>query len=85
MQACNYKYPASRLIIIINVINKQTFLNIQCMQSAKTELIPVIIGATGTISKSSRPYLSNLTGKHEIKELHKAAILGNAHTYFGKC
>jgi hypothetical protein len=55
------------------------------MQNVKTELIPVTIGATGTNSKSSRQYLSNLQGKHEIKELHKTAILGNAHTYFGKC
>jgi len=34
-------------------------------------VIPVIIGATGTISKSLRQYLSNVTGKHEIKELQK--------------
>jgi hypothetical protein len=28
-------------------------------------------GATGTISKSLRPYLSNIPGKHENKELQK--------------
>jgi hypothetical protein len=39
----------------------------------------VINGATGTISKSFRKYLSNLTGKHEIKELENTAILGTAH------
>jgi hypothetical protein len=42
--------------------------------------IPVIIGTTGTISKSFRKYLSNVPGKHEIKELQKTAILGTAHT-----
>jgi hypothetical protein len=36
--------------------------------------------ATGTISKSFRKYLSNVPGKHEIKELQKTAILGTAHT-----
>jgi len=42
-------------------------------------VIPVIIGATGTISKSLRQYLSNIPGKQEIKELQKTAILGTAH------
>jgi hypothetical protein len=40
---------------------------------------PVIIGATGTISKSYRKYLSSVPGKHDIKELQKTAILGTAH------
>ena len=43
-------------------------------------VIPVIRQATGTISKSFRKYLSNIPGKHEIKELQKTAILGTAHT-----
>jgi hypothetical protein len=42
-------------------------------------MIPVIIGATGTIPKPFRKYLSNVPGKHEIKELQKTAILGTAH------
>ena len=42
-------------------------------------MIAVIIGATGTISKSFRKYVSNIPGKHEIKEVQKTAILGNAH------
>jgi len=33
----------------------------------KTKVIPVIIGATGTISKSFRKYVSNIPGKHEVK------------------
>ena len=32
-------------------------------------MIPVKIGVTVTISKSCRQYLSNIPGKHEIKEL----------------
>jgi hypothetical protein len=40
-----------------------------------------ITGATGTTSKSLRQYLSNIPGKHEIRELQKTAILGTAHTH----
>ena len=42
-------------------------------------MIPVTIGATGTISKSFRKYVSNIPGKHEVKELQKTAILDTAH------
>jgi len=45
----------------------------------KPKVIPVIIGATGTISKSFRKYVSNIPGNHEVKELQKTAILGTAH------
>jgi hypothetical protein len=54
-------------------------IEIQCMCNAKTNVIPVITGATGTISKSFRKYLSNISGNHEIKEVQKTAILGTAH------
>ena len=54
-------------------------IEIQRMWNAKTKVIPVIIGATGTISKSFRKYVSNIPGKHEVKELQKTAILGTAH------
>jgi hypothetical protein len=50
------------------------------MWNVKTNVIPVIIGATGTISKSFRKDLSNVPGIHEVKELQKTAILGTAHT-----
>jgi len=49
------------------------------MWNVKTKVIPVIIGATGTVSKSFRKYVSNISGKHEVKELQKTAILGTAH------
>jgi len=54
-------------------------IEIQRMWNVKTKVIPVIIGVIGTISKSFRKYVSNTTGKHEIKELQKTAILGTAH------
>jgi len=58
---------------------KYLIIEIQNMWKVRAELIPVVIGATGTISKSLRLYLSNILGKHEIKELQKAAILCTAH------
>ena len=44
-----------------------------------TKMVPVIIGATGTISKTFRKYVSNIPGNREVKELQKTAILGTAH------
>ena len=49
------------------------------MWKVKTRVIPVIIGGTGTISKSFKKYISNISGNHEVKELQKTAILGTAH------
>jgi hypothetical protein len=49
------------------------------MWSVKAKVIPVIIGATGTISKSFRKYVSNRAGNHDVRELQKTAILGTAH------
>ena len=41
--------------------------------------------STGAITMSFRKYVSNVPGKHEVKELQKTAILGTAHIgYFGK-
>jgi hypothetical protein len=42
-------------------------------------VIPAVIEATGTISKSFRKYVSSIPGKHEVKELQKIAILGTSH------
>jgi len=49
------------------------------MWNLKTKVIPVIIGASGTISKPFRKYVSNVPGNHEVKELQKTAILGTEH------
>jgi hypothetical protein len=49
------------------------------MWKVKTMVIPVIIGVTGTISKSFRKYVSTIPGNHEVKKLQKTAILGTAH------
>ena len=57
---------------------KDLTIEIQHMWKLKTRVIPVI-GATGTISKSFRKYISNIPGNHEVKELQNTAILGTAH------
>jgi hypothetical protein len=46
----------------------------------KTNVIPVITGTTGTISEPLIKHLSNITGKHEIKKLHRSHIGHCKHT-----
>jgi len=58
---------------------KDLTVEIQRMWHVKTTVIPVITGATGTISKSFRKYVSYIPGNHEVKELQETAILGTAH------
>jgi hypothetical protein len=58
---------------------KDLTIEIQRMWNVKTRVIPLIIGATGTISKSFRKYVSTIPGNHDVRELQKTAILGNAH------
>jgi hypothetical protein len=53
---------------------KDLVTEIQPMWNVKTKVTPVIIGATGTISKSFRKYFSSVPGKHHIKELQKTAL-----------
>ena len=60
---------------------KNLTIEIQRMWNVKTKVIPVIIGATGTISKSFSKYVSNIPGNHEVKELQKTAILGTTHIF----
>jgi len=71
-----YNYNTCRLWSLYNNNNNNN--------NVKTKVMSVIIRATGTISKSFRKYVSNIPGKHEVKELQKTAILGTAHTYCGK-
>jgi len=59
---------------------KDLTIEIQRMWNVKTKVIPVIMGETGTISKSFRKYVSNIPGKRKVKDLQKTAILGTAHT-----
>jgi len=58
---------------------KDLTIEIQRTWNIKTRVISVIIGATSTISKSFRKYVSNMPGSHDSTELQKTAILGTAH------
>jgi hypothetical protein len=49
------------------------------MWNVKARVIPVVIGATGTISTSFRKYVSSLPGNHDVREPQKTAILDTAH------
>jgi hypothetical protein len=58
---------------------KDLTIEMQRMWNVKSRVIPVIIEATGTISKSFRKYVNTIPGSHAVKELQKTAILGTAH------
>jgi hypothetical protein len=58
---------------------KDLTTEIQRMRNVKAKVIAVIKGAAGTIPKSLRQYLSNISGKRVIKEVEKPAILCTAH------
>ena len=58
---------------------KDLTIEIQRMWNVNTKVIPVIIGATGTIPRTFRKYVSNIPGNHEVKEIQKTAIVGTAH------
>jgi hypothetical protein len=71
-----------------NVIKEQTekilkyknpIIEKQRMWNVKAKVIRVITGATGTVSKSLRQWLSNRPGENKIKELQITATLGTAH------
>jgi hypothetical protein len=62
---------------------KALTIEMQHMWNVKPKLIQVMTGATGTVLKSLRHYLSNIPGKHEIKELQKTAILCTTHIFGG--
>ena len=63
---------------------KALTIEIQRMWNVKTRVIPVIIGATGTISKSFRKYVSNIPGTMTLRSYRKQPYWA-LHTYFGKC
>jgi hypothetical protein len=46
---------------------KDLTIEIQRIWNVKTRVIPVIIGATGTISKSFRKYVSTIPGNHDVR------------------
>jgi hypothetical protein len=63
---------------------KDLTIEIQRMWNVKTRVIPVVIGATPTISKSLRKYVSTIPGNRDVRNYRKLPYW-TLHTYFGKC
>jgi hypothetical protein len=63
---------------------KDVTVEIQRMWNVKTRVIPVIIGATGIVSKSFRKYVSTIPGSMKLTNYRKLPYWA-LHTYFGKC
>jgi hypothetical protein len=59
--------------------DKSLGLEIQRMWNLKCTIIPVIIGATGILTKSLRKNLEAVPGKHLRDSLQKTAILRTSH------
>ena len=61
---------------------KDLITEIQRMWNVKAKVIPVIIGVTGTISKSLRQYLSNKLGSTKLRYYRQQPYWAWApHTY----
>ena len=55
-------------------------MEIQQMWNLKCTIVPVIIRATGIVTRSLRKNLETVPGKHSIDSLQKTAVLGTSHT-----
>ena len=58
---------------------KSLCIEIQQTWNLKCKIIPVIIGATGIVTKGLRKNLEVIPGKHSVDSLQKTAILGTSH------
>jgi hypothetical protein len=67
------------------ILKYKNIIEIYHMWNVKAKVIPVIIRAIGTISKSLIQYLSSITGKREIKKIQTDQPYWALHTYCGKC
>ena len=49
------------------------------MRNVKCVVIPVIIGATGTVTRVFKKNFESIPGKRSIYSLQKTAVLGTSH------
>jgi hypothetical protein len=49
------------------------------MWNNKCFIKPVIIGATGIVTKGLKKYLETILGKHSTDSLQKTTVLGTSH------
>jgi hypothetical protein len=73
-----------RVVVIIIIIIIIIIIETQRMWNVNTRLIPVIIGATGIISKSFRKYVGAIPGNMKLRNYRKL-LYWALHTFFGKC
>jgi hypothetical protein len=75
--------PADRNVVQKEAEKKLKYkslgIEIQRMWNPKCTIIPVIIGATGIVTKNVRKNLEVIPGKHSIDSLQKTAVLGTSH------
>jgi len=75
--------PADRNVVQKEVEKKLKYkslcIEIQRMWNLKCTIVPVVIGATGIVTRSLRENLEAVLGKHSIDSLQTTAILGTAH------
>jgi hypothetical protein len=57
---------------------KDLIIEVQCTWNVKAQVTPVIIGATGTISKSVRKLLEQRTGKAQYQETTENSYIGHS-------
>jgi hypothetical protein len=80
--------PGDRNVIKTEAENilkyEDLIIEIQQMWNVKTKVTPVIIGATGAISKSFRKYLSSYR-ESTISRNYRKQLYWAQHTYCGKC
>ena len=75
--------PADRNVVQKEAEKKLKYnslcIEIERMWNLKCTILPVIIGATGIVTRSLRKNLETIPGKHSIDSLQKTAILGTSH------
>jgi len=67
------------IIIIIIIIIQEFMYRETTMWNPKCTIIPIIIGATGIVTRSLRKNLEHTAGKHSIDSLQKTAVLRTSH------
>ena len=75
--------PADRKVVQKEAEKKLKYksfcIEIQRIWNLKCTIMPVIIGASGIVTRSLKKNLEAVPGKHSIDSLQKTAILGTSH------
>ena len=58
---------------------KDLEIEMQRMWKVETKVVPIVVGALGTITKDFEKYVKMLPDNISIEEIQKIALLGTAH------